>query len=240
MAPIEKAKINGVARYAAKNRKELAGYTRQEDAYRILRDEGETLPDWNVARAFGNAVHQVIENIINGNPLGHLVREVEGTATYPVVNDFTEWVPRYWAEFVRAHKVEIVSCEKSVVSDRWGYAGSYDILAYVDGVLTFVDAKSNAKGPHLWSVAMQNEAYRRADYILDFVTGEQEELPQAERSMVLWLRPEGWNTWPLPNGPEVWKDFYAHLYLFQQGKKGGGSEDLEPIWPEGLIPPRRW
>jgi hypothetical protein len=236
---IERAKINGVARYAAKNRKELVGKT-QEGVYQLLRTQDEVLPDWKVAREFGNAVHQVVENVINGKPLDHLVREVEGTATYPVDNTFTEWVPKHWSEFCKRHNVKVIDCEQSVVSDKWGYAGSYDFLLEVDGVLSFVDGKSNAKGPHLWSVAMQNKAYAMADYRLDFTTGVETELPPVAQSLVLWLRPEGWNTWPLPDGPEVWKDFYAHLYLFLRGKEGGGCEGLEPMHPDLLIPPRRW
>lgn len=236
---IETAKINGVARYAARNRKDLAGKT-QAFVYNLLKEQDEVLPDWAVARAFGNQVHQVIENIINGKPVGHLVRDVEGTATYPVANDFTEWVPKYWDEFVRKHNVTVISCEQSVVSDKWGYGGSYDIMAEVDGKVQFVDAKSNAKGPHLWSVALQNKAYAMADYILDFETGTVAELPQAEGSMVLWLRPEGWNAWDLPFDNDVWRQFYAHLLLFFEGKREGGTGDLEPLWPDQLVPPPKW
>jgi len=239
VGPIETAKVNGVARYAARNRKDLAERT-QAFVYGLLKEQDEVLPDWRVAREFGNQVHQVIENIINGKPLDYLVRDVEGTSSYPVENNFTEWVPRYWDEFVRRHNVRILSCEQSVVSDKWGYAGSYDLFGLVDGEPVFIDAKSNAKGPHLWSVALQNKAYGSADYVLDFITGEQSDLPQATGSRVLWLRPEGWNLWPLPYDNEIWRQFYAHLLLFQAGKSGGGCEDIEPIHADQLIPPPRW
>lgn len=236
---LETAKLNGVASYAARNRVRLAEYSTQKAVYDILKNQDEVLPDWRVAREFGNQVHQVIENIINGAPLAHLVKEVEGTKSYPVDNTFTDFVPRYWDQFVRAHDVKVVACERSVVSDKWGYGGSYDILAYVDGVLSYVDAKSNARGPSIWSVSLQNEAYRRADYELDFITGEQTERAPIERSYVLWMREEGWNMWPLPNGPEIWKDFYARLWLFQRARDKS-IEDVAPLHPDGLIPPRRW
>jgi hypothetical protein len=237
---LEKAKVNGVARYAARNRAQLATYTNQETVYQILRQQDEVLPDWRVAREFGNQVHQVIENIINGRDLDHLLKEVEGTKSYPVDNSFTEWVPKYWDRFVKKHNFRVVSCEESVVSDKWGYGGSYDILGMVDGELAFVDAKSNAKGPSLWSVSMQNKAYAMADYRLDFETGTVTELPPVNKSLVLWMRPEGWNTWPLPMGDKIWKDFYALLWIFLQGKCDGGLKDLEPLWADELIPPRRW
>lgn len=238
VTPIEKAKINGVARYAARNRKELATKN-QAEVYQILKDQDTVLPDWNTAREFGSAAHQVIENVINGKPLGHMVKHVEGSATYPCDNTFTEWVPRHWREFTLEHDVKVIDSERSVVSDKFGYAGSFDYLLAVDGELAFVDAKTNAKGPHLWQVAMQNEAYRRADYILDFVTGEQSPLPSVAKSYVLWLRPEGWNLWPLPVGGDVWRTFYAHLLLFQ-ASKSHMFEDIEPIHEDGLQPPPRW
>lgn len=236
---LETAKVNGVVNYAARNRARLAEHSTQKAVIDLLKNQDEILPDWRAAREFGNQVHQVIENVINGAPLDYKVLEVEGTKSYPVDNTFTEFVPRYWAEFVKAHDVKVVACEKSVVSDKWGYAGSYDILAYVDGVLSYVDAKSNARGPGLWSVALQNKAYAMADYELDFVTGEQTEREPVTKSMVLWMRAEGWNTWPLPSGPDIWKDFYARLWLFQRARDRSIS-DIEPNWPEGLIPPPRW
>lgn len=213
----------------------IAQYTRQEDVYRLLKDQDAMLPDWKAAREYGNAVHQVIENIINGAPLDHLVKEVEGTPTYPVVNDFTEWVPRYWDEFVAEHDVKVLSCEQSVVSDKWGYAGSYDLFGMVDGVPQFIDAKSNKGGPHLLSVALQNKAYGSADYVLDFITGAQSDLPQAQGSSVLWLRREGWNLWPLPYDNDIWRQFYARLLLFHEREP-----DISPMHEDGLLPPAKW
>lgn len=203
--------------------------------YGILKSQDEVLPDWKVARDYGNAVHQVIENIINGVDRDHMLREVEGTAKYPVVNDFTEWVPRYWDEFVAEHDVKILSCEQSVVSDKHGFAGSYDLFGMVDGKPQFIDAKSNANGPHLLSVSLQNKAYGSADYVLDFVTGEQSDIPPAVGSMVLWLRREGWNVWNLPYDNDVWRQFYARLLLFHEQEP-----DISPVHEDRLQPPKRW
>lgn len=234
---LEKAKVNGIVDYAARHRARLAELSSMKAVADILKNQDEVLPDWRVAREFGNATHQVIENIINGKPLDYLLKEVEGTAKYPVDNTFTEWVPRYWDEFCRAHSVKVHACERSVVSDRWGYAGSYDFLLEVDGVLSYVDGKTNAKGPHLWSASLQNKAYAKADYELDFITGEKTERPPVTQSFVLWLRPEGWNLWPCDNSDEVWKDFYARLWLFQRAHDRV-AEDIAPLHEDGLQPTR--
>lgn len=236
---LETAKINGIVNYAARHRAQLAEYSSMKAVSDILKNQDEVLPDWRVAREFGNATHQVIENIINGKPLDHLVKEVEGTSTYPCDNTFTTWVPRYWDQFYKAHDVEVVGCENSVVSDRWGYAGSYDFLLMLDGQLSYVDGKTNAKGPHRWSTSLQNKAYAKADYELDFITGEQTERAPVLNSYLLWLRPEGWNLWPLDNSEEVWKDFYARLWLFQRAQDRSLDEG-EPLHEDGLQPPQRW
>lgn len=236
---LEKAKVNGIVNYAARHRSRLSEYSTMKAVTDLLKNQDEVLPDWRVAREFGNATHQVIENIINGKPLDHLLKPVEGTASYPCDNTFTTWVPKYWDQFIKAHDVDIVACERSVVSDRWGYAGSYDFLLQVDGELSYVDGKTNAKGPHIWSTALQNKAYMMADYELDFITGEVTEREPVQNSYVLWLRPEGWNLWPLPSDPDIWKDFYARLWLFHRARDHS-IEDVDPIHEEGLIPPERW
>lgn len=213
---LEKAKVNGVAGYAAHNRKDLAGMTKAA-TYALLRDERVTLPDWEVGRNFGTATHTVLENVIMGRPLDTDLQEVEGTDSYPVANDFIEWVPRWWDEFTTDFDVEVIECEETVVSPL-GYGGSFDLILKVNGVPTMVDAKSNRGGPRD-SVALQNEAYRRCPEIVDMTTGARRPMPEVERSAVLWLRPEGWNLYPLKDGDPVWRRFYAHLLLFQEGEE---------------------
>jgi hypothetical protein len=235
VSTLEKAKLNGTAMYAAHNRVALAGMTKAA-TYALLRDQSVTLPDWDVGRDFGTATHTVLENVIKGQPLDTDLQVVEGTATYPVDNTFTEWVPKWWDEFVKDFDVEVVECEETVTSPL-GYGGSFDLILRVNGVLTMVDAKSNRGGPRD-SVALQNEAYRRCPEIIDMTTGVRRPMPEVERSAVLWLRPEGWNLYPLKDGDPVWRRFYAHLLLFQDQDVSMMGEGLND--GPNTIQYRRW
>lgn len=218
---MEKAKVNGVARFAAKHRVALAERN-QADVYAILRNQDMVLPDWAIARKFGTATHTVLENVIEGRPLDTDLQAVEGSATYPCDNSFMEFVPRHWAAFIQGTGARVVMCEKTVVSDRWNYSGSFDLLLEIDGVLWLVDVKSNAGGPR-GSTALQNTAYGKAAEIIDMATGQRAEMPRVERSGVLWMRPEGFALHPLTYDQDTWRKFYAHLILFEMNEDGDGD-----------------
>lgn len=231
---INKAKVNGVAKYAAANRKILANMT-QAGAIALLKSEDETLPDWSVGREFGTATDLVIKDVLLGQPIEP--REVEGTDSYPVKNDFHEWAPQYWSEFQAQHNVKVILPEATVYSHQFGYAGSMDMLLEVDGVNTIVDLKTNKNGPH-GDVGLQNRAYASADEIVDVVTGETRPLPPIERSGVLWMREEGWGFYPLKFDEDVFRAFFACLVLFQFSKIGEHEMIGERL--SGTIDFKRW
>lgn len=225
---------NGVAKYAAHNRAEIATMT-QLAAYNTLRDQDTVLPDWRIAGDFGTAVHQVVENIINGVPVGHDVREVQSTKTYPVSNTFTKFVPKYWDEFVRAHKVRPLLTERAIVNRFWGFSGRFDTVMEVDGEIAIVDTKSNKNGPKD-DVALQNAAYGNTPHMMDFETGEVTRMPHITKSYVLWMREEGWNLFPLRYTNDTFDAFLAHLRLFNI--KAWETKRLlgDPIHADGLQP----
>lgn len=231
---INKAKVNGVAKYAAQNRKTLAGMT-QAGVMALLKSDDEVLPDWSVGRDFGTAVDLVLKDVLEGRPVQK--RQVEGTETYPVVNNFDEWVPSHWDEFTSKHEVEVVLPEATVFSHAHGYAGSLDMVLRIDGVLTIVDLKSNKRQPH-GDVALQNRAYAACDEIIDVNTGLVSPLPAIEQSAVLWFRPEGWALYPLDFSEDVFRAFFACLVLFQYSKVGEHEVIGERI--DGTIDFKRW
>lgn len=227
---LEGAKRNGIINYVADNREQLA--TLNKGVIKaVLKDQDELLPDWKVGREYGTAVHTVMENCIMGRDPEFGLKHVEGTPTYPVSNTFTEWVPKVWAEFNEKYNFELHSVEKTVISEKHRYAGSYDIMGTMDAldgsgkrVMTLLDTKSNAKGPH-GDVALQLAAYGNADFIIDTNTGEKTALPKVEQTAVLWLHENpalgggepGWNLHPLRFDAEVFKWFYGHLMVFACG-----------------------
>lgn len=225
---------NGVANYAARNRHIIADWT-QKEAYDTLRDQDIVLPDWRIAGDFGTAVHQVVENIINEIPLEYNLNHVESTKTYPVSNTFTEFVPKYWGEFVRVHNIKPLYTEKTVINKFWGYQGRFDTIMEVDGEIAIVDTKSNKNGPK-HDVALQNKAYGEAPFMIDMETGAKVPMPKITKSYVLWIREEGWNLFPLQYDDEVFCAFLSHVDLFNRCAWQLSSFLGEPIHAEGIQP----
>jgi hypothetical protein len=65
-------------------------------------------------------------------------------------------------EWAKANEVEPVSIEGSCWSREHGFCGTYDLLAFVQRVLTVVDFKSNDKSRVYRESYLQNHAYRGA------------------------------------------------------------------------------
>lgn len=65
-------------------------------------------------------------------------------------------------EWAKKHAVEPIAMEQPVYSRAHRYAGTGDLVAYVDGVLTFVDFKSNDRGRVYRESYLQNHALRGA------------------------------------------------------------------------------
>lgn len=224
---------NGVAKYAARNRHALAELT-QLDVEKLLKDESVIVPDWHIAGDFGTAVHQVVENIINLRPLHENLKLVKSTKTYPVNNTFTEFVPQYFSEFMREHNAKPLMTERAVMSATYGYGGRFDGIMEIDGELAIVDVKSNKNGPKD-EVAMQNDAYANADYIIDMETGRIEPLPKVTASYVLWIREEGWNLFPLKFG-RPFQVFLKHLDVFNAWAREVPTFVGDPLHPNQIQP----
>lgn len=235
-AGLVKAKTGGVAKYAAAHRKALAEMT-QAGAIALLKSQDEVFPDWVVAREFGTATHQVVENIVNGRALDEGLEHVEGTKSYPVDNTFTTWVPKHWDSFTKTHRVNVIDVEQTVFNHSLGYAGSYDQVVKIDGITTILDVKSNANGPHA-DVALQCSLYAHAEVIMDMATGSERPMHDIEQAAVLWMRPEGFALYPLQFDEEVWKTAYALLLVHRFSKVGENEAIGERI--SGNLEIKRW
>ena len=237
---LTKAKVKGVANYAARNRKALAEMN-QAAVFALLREQDVVLPDWRVATEYGTAIHTVTDNLLKGEPLDKGLEHVDGTDSYPVANTFLDFVPQYWSEFRAAHNVKFVDAEQVVANDEYGYAGRFDHVLEVDGELVMVDTKSNAGGPNA-KVALQNSAYgQRGNQIVNMTTGARAPMHAVTGSYVFWIREDGWNLFPLEFTEETFDDFLKHLYLFAFGATGREKKLIgDPIHDDQLKPPVRF
>lgn len=215
---LEKARLRAVADYAARYRSTLAEARTMTQVRDILLDQSMVLPDWVVARQFGNAIHKVVENLALGRPAAEGVRHVQGTKSYPCDNNFAEWVPPMWEAFLSETGMTVLMCERTVVNDRLGYAGSFDLLMQsAEGHVILVDVKSNKGGPRD-STALQNSAYAHCPQWIDMSSGDRGYMPPVDKSKVLWMRPEGWSLHSLDSSDLPWELFQAHLLCWRMSK----------------------
>jgi len=154
-------------------------------------------PDRNTRKAadIGSAAHGFFESMLWGEKLGPLTADLQ-----PFHDQFADLLDKVQPEPVRT--------EDTVWSTQHSYAGSFDLIARVQGELCVVDAKTTRSGVHA-EVSMQLAAYAHADYLLDKKSHETVTLPKVERGLVFHVRPEGWQVMEVPITDEVFEYFLA-------------------------------
>lgn len=159
-------------------------------------------PDRNTRAAadVGTAAHGVFETLALGNPMPRLTPELEPFA-------------KHFADFLDTVQPTYLRQEDTVWSEKHAYAGSFDALVEIQGTRAWVDNKTTRSGVHA-EVALQLSAYAHADYLLDGETGEQLLMPEADRGLVLHVRPEGWGLYEVPIGDDVFEFFLALRQVF--------------------------
>ena len=101
----------------------------------------------NIAAARGTAVHQAIETYVEYG-FEDVPYDIEG-----YFDAFMKWYA--------AHEMNVLCIEQMVFHPILRYAGTIDMLAVIDGVITLVDFKTSAK-VQKELCAIQLEAYDRA------------------------------------------------------------------------------
>lgn len=105
------------------------------------------------ASEIGSQVHALIEWGLKGELC-------YDAGPSPRICDQAQWAYMAWEDWRKTHKVKPITVEQVVWSHKYGYAGTLDLLAEVDGFLTVVDWKT---GKAVYSEAhLQNAAYRQA------------------------------------------------------------------------------
>lgn len=110
--------------------------------FHIGRNSGAVIPSqiMNAAAAKGTDIHKGCELIANG---GIDWDALDGAYVGPL-REFEKWMEDY--------KPTIMFTEASFYSERYGYAGTIDIVAQIGGKLCFIDIKTGASdsvGPQL-------------------------------------------------------------------------------------------
>lgn len=161
----------------------------------------------DAAAVRGTNVHAIADKLVHGQEVAvpeHLYGHVEAALAF-----MTEW------------KVRPVLTEKVVGSYRYGYAGTFDLVADVaDGRRILFDYKTSS-GIYP-ETAMQLCAYAMADY---FVADDKTEIPMSEVGIqeikAVHLRADGYDVRPLEFSERVFKCFLSGLHIAR------ASEDMD-------------
>lgn len=162
------------------------------------------------ASDIGTAAHILFERLARGETINdrHVHADVKGHV-------------RHFREFLEAVQPEFLHLEETCWNDTFGYAGSFDAVAKIDGQRVMVDWKTSKAVYD--SVSLQLAAYRYAERIIVADTDESIPMPELDGGAVLHVRPEGWALHPMACGPAVFEVFKALLAVFAwdtDGKKG--------------------
>lgn len=205
------------ARYAAEHLDELWGIRHMglEAVYNLLEHEPRSQRDSAGVR--GSQLHVWAEDMIHG-------REVTG-----ITNELLPWVLSV-RDFIEDWQPKPVLLESPVASRRWGYAGTLDLVADFPamrwGDRTFpagrriVDYKSS-RGVYS-ETALQMGAYKGAElYAADGEERPMSELEVSDWGLIVHIRPEGYQVFPVYVGEEVLHAFARVKWMSEFLKRDG-------------------
>lgn len=168
-------------------------------------DLAKGAPRRNTAEAAdtGTAAHEAFERMAKGLGPGRITPNIQ-----PYVDHF--------ARFLDEKQPEFVFLEETVWSDTYGYAGSFDSYAVIDGKRYFVDNKTTRSGIHP-EVGIQLAAYRYSDNIIR-QDGSRVPTPEADGGLVVHVRPEGLKVVEVQADEEAFEVFKALRAVFDYDK----------------------
>jgi hypothetical protein len=175
------------------------------------------------AGEIGSQVHELIEWTLKGELC-------YDAGPSPRISDKAQWAFMAWEDWRRAVKLKPIAVEQVIWSSKYGYAGTLDLLAEVEGVLTVVDWKT---GKAVYGEAhLQNAAYRQA--IREMGHGDPKQglivrLPKVETDPnfeVVAAKPENLQFPKFLDAMSVWK-WAQEIEEEYQAKKSTGTPDNE-------------
>jgi hypothetical protein len=168
------------------------------------------------AATIGTAIHAGIEWTLR-TQLG------EDAGAEPQLPDAAAWAVESWKDWAKSVALEPVAIEHTVYCEICGYAGTLDLYARVQGVLTVLDWKS---GKAIYPEAfLQNAAYRHAAQRLG--------MPADQGLIVRLPKLIGDPAWEVMTVPETVSvsDFLAAANLWRWQRRMGGQPEGDRFSP---------
>jgi hypothetical protein len=149
----------------------------------------------------GDIVHDLVDCWSSGVPFPEWDKEVDKFATQFIA-------------FMIAKRPVFTENEVTLWSRRYGYAGTADWIARMDGRLILGDVKT---GKRVYpEVGLQLSALEHADFILR-EDGREEPLPGIEGLAALHIRPRSWKLIPVYESGECFSAFLAAKKVMEWG-----------------------
>ena len=129
----------------------------------------------------GTEVHNLAEKVVHGEEVevpDHLAGHLEA-----------------YIQFLDDFQVVPVLVEKAVFSRSYKYAGTFDLVAEINGIRWLLDIKTNASGVYA-ETALQLAAYRFADFYIEDDLSEHA-MPEVERTGVIHVTASGYELVPV-------------------------------------------
>jgi len=128
------------------------------------------------------------------------------------------YVDAYLA-FLGDWQPDVVALEAAIVSKRWRYAGTFDLVAWLRAIHpdrpVLIDIKTGGSG--VWpETCLQLAAYRHAEFYLD-PAGNEQPMPATAGGYALWLGDDGtYELLPVQSDDDIFAAFLhaAHVATF--------------------------
>lgn len=202
------ADLEGLSKMAAERGPAVA------KAYLTAHATGES----DAAKYLGSSVHRLAEQLTRGEEVDIPPEELDYIDAY---NRFrNDWSP------------DFRSLEHYVANLRWGYGGTFDFLAMIDGKMTLGDLKTG-KG-HYVETRLQLSALGHAEFLGMPNDPKKYTLPPIEQYVVLHVRPgaypDGYQLYRLDLTDRDWNAFLGALaiYRWAQQRPTKGEPLLAP------------
>jgi hypothetical protein len=173
----------------------------------------------------------------------------------PELSDEAQPYVKQYMRFLDDFAPEFVMAEAPVYNLTYGYAGTLDAIAKIDGQQVVVDMKTTAHGPNsgksrppFSEVALQLTLYRNAElvglladkrevnyrryYVLDPETMHTEPMPETQGAVCLVISPEDYLLVPVDTSEPVWKTCRHMIEVARFQVEGSKSVFGPPIAPK--------
>lgn len=201
---------NATAEYAVDQWDELSELA---PSARLTKLKGARYEVKDAAANKGTLVHGIAEKLVAGEEVA-VPDELAGHA-------------ESYARFLDEWQVEPLHVEFTVISYRWGYAGTGDLIATLvapggERRTLLMDVKTNRSGIY-GETALQLAGYRFADVLVDQGTTVEQPMPQVDGCAAIHVRGDGYSLIPVTADEQQHKQL---LYAQQVAQFAKDSRDL--------------